>query len=374
MKAMIFAAGLGTRLKPLTNTMPKALVPILKKPLLEHVIEKLKGAAPSTQPKSSTSIGAEAAQFRNLLSASGFFSLLSRVGAEGKQPSGGDPLARLVQSLLSFAARPSVSASSSPLPASPLRALIALALEAKGLLPLVGHSTLLAYRSFARSFALGGAARSRSPSKPHSSSGAADESDPGLAMREGSRLLDILDGLVAGLLGSFSGDRSPDNRQEEKEKGDNTADDEEEEVTASSESGLTPLAALDRFNRTPLPDGKRWLILPFESVDTQGELAAVFRVLVDRPGPDGREPVLSLAAEIRASERIWSLRLPRALSKGAPLLIACDDAAILREPSCASAARALAAAWGLVPVFQEGEAGMWPDEWAQGLASTDVMV
>lgn len=44
MKAMIFAAGLGTRLKPLTNTMPKALVPILGKPLLEHVIEKLKGA------------------------------------------------------------------------------------------------------------------------------------------------------------------------------------------------------------------------------------------------------------------------------------------------------------------------------------------
>lgn len=42
MKAMIFAAGLGTRLKPMTNSMPKALVPILGKPLLEHVIEKLK--------------------------------------------------------------------------------------------------------------------------------------------------------------------------------------------------------------------------------------------------------------------------------------------------------------------------------------------
>lgn len=44
MKAMIFAAGLGTRLKPITNTMPKAMVPINGKPLLWHTIQKLKTA------------------------------------------------------------------------------------------------------------------------------------------------------------------------------------------------------------------------------------------------------------------------------------------------------------------------------------------
>ena len=41
---MIFAAGLGTRLKPLTDTLPKALVPLAGKTLLQWQIERLKAA------------------------------------------------------------------------------------------------------------------------------------------------------------------------------------------------------------------------------------------------------------------------------------------------------------------------------------------
>ena len=44
MNALIFSAGLGTRLKPLTDTMPKALVPIAGKPLLQWQVEKLRDA------------------------------------------------------------------------------------------------------------------------------------------------------------------------------------------------------------------------------------------------------------------------------------------------------------------------------------------
>ncbi len=42
MKALILSAGQGTRLKPLTNSVPKVLVPVNGKPIMEYIIRWLK--------------------------------------------------------------------------------------------------------------------------------------------------------------------------------------------------------------------------------------------------------------------------------------------------------------------------------------------
>ena len=44
MRAMLFAAGKGTRLRPITDRLPKALVPVAGKPLLAIIIERLRNA------------------------------------------------------------------------------------------------------------------------------------------------------------------------------------------------------------------------------------------------------------------------------------------------------------------------------------------
>jgi glucose-1-phosphate thymidylyltransferase len=44
MKAVILAAGQGTRLRPVTLTMPKPLVPVANKPLIEYAIDVLRNA------------------------------------------------------------------------------------------------------------------------------------------------------------------------------------------------------------------------------------------------------------------------------------------------------------------------------------------
>ena len=40
-KGMILAAGQGTRVRPLTRDLPKPMVPILGKPVMEYLIEHL---------------------------------------------------------------------------------------------------------------------------------------------------------------------------------------------------------------------------------------------------------------------------------------------------------------------------------------------
>lgn len=43
-KAVILAAGEGKRLRPFTETMPKVMLPVANKPILEYVLDAVKKA------------------------------------------------------------------------------------------------------------------------------------------------------------------------------------------------------------------------------------------------------------------------------------------------------------------------------------------
>ena len=49
MKAMVLAAGLGTRLRPLTYEIPKPMVPVLDRPVMEHILDLL--GTPRLRPR-----------------------------------------------------------------------------------------------------------------------------------------------------------------------------------------------------------------------------------------------------------------------------------------------------------------------------------
>lgn len=42
MKAVVMAVGFGTRIQPLTNSIPKPMLPVINRPMMEHVMLRLK--------------------------------------------------------------------------------------------------------------------------------------------------------------------------------------------------------------------------------------------------------------------------------------------------------------------------------------------
>jgi mannose-1-phosphate guanylyltransferase/phosphomannomutase len=43
MKAVVMAGGQGTRLRPLTSNKPKPMLPVVNRPMMQHIVELLAG-------------------------------------------------------------------------------------------------------------------------------------------------------------------------------------------------------------------------------------------------------------------------------------------------------------------------------------------
>ena len=83
MKALIFAAGLGTRLRPLTDTMPKALVPVAGVPMLARVLCKLRDAGMDSFV---VNVHHFAEQIERVLAENGNFGVPVAISREEREP------------------------------------------------------------------------------------------------------------------------------------------------------------------------------------------------------------------------------------------------------------------------------------------------
>jgi len=90
MRALLLAAGLGTRLRPITNTVPKCLVPIHGKPLLGYWLDALCGEGLFDRVLINTHYLPEAVQ--NFVSASAWLSAVQLVHEERLLGTGGTVL------------------------------------------------------------------------------------------------------------------------------------------------------------------------------------------------------------------------------------------------------------------------------------------